>query len=227
MPAEGLRTPASSLLPDVRSSMLKENTKDFLYKSVKQFELAEYVPENVKHQYDTARNLYLYGYHVYRFYVVADKQLYSTLEFAIRECIGEKELKRYLREKRKESKGHPSSGLRLYLGYLTEHKLIRNEDFPQWHRKRVQDAEHQHTLEIIKKMDEEGLDSYTMDPNEIDLNAYNFDWDLTQVLCDTMPAIRNGLVHGSSSLYPGRISHFEQTSIIINKMYERAARVTV
>jgi hypothetical protein len=220
LPAEELRTPESSLLPDARSVM-DGITPEYLCNSVKQFELAEYVPENIKHQYDTARNLYIYGYHVYRFYVIADKQLYSTLEFAIRECIGEDELKRYLLQKRKEKKGNPSLGLRLYIGYLIEHKLIQNEDFPQWHHSRAQHAEHQYMLGVSKKMDKENLDSYTLDPDEIDLDAYHFDLDLTKVLSETIPALRNGLVHGSSSLYPGRIGHFEQTSIIINKMYER------
>jgi hypothetical protein len=220
LPAEELRTPESSLLPDARSVM-DSITPEYLCNSVKQFELAEYVPENIRHQYDTARNLYIYGYNVYRFYVIADKQLYSTLEFAIRECIGEDELKRYLLQKRKEKKGNPSLGLRLYIGYLIEHKLIQNEDFPQWHHSRAQHAEHQYMLNVSKKMDEENLDSYTLDPDEIDLDAYHFDWDLTKVLSETIPALRNGLVHGSSSLYTGRIGHFEQTSIIINKMYER------
>jgi hypothetical protein len=227
LPAEELRTPESSLLPDARNLMFEGNTKEYLYQSVNQFELADFVPENIQHQYDTARNLFIYGYHVYRFYVVADKQLYSTLEFAIRECVGEDQLWLYLKQKRKEQKelkekkGNISLGLRLYIGYLIEHKLIQNEDFPQWHHSRAQHAEHQYMLDVSKKMDEENLDSYTLDPDEIDLDAYHFDWDLTKVLSETIPALRNGLVHGSSSLYPGRIRHFEQTSIIINKMYER------
>ena len=232
LPAEELRTPESSLLPDARNSMFEGNTKEHLYQSVNQFELADFVPENIQHQYDTARNLFIYGYHVYRFYVVADKQLYSTLEFAIRECVGEDQLWLYLKQKRKELKaqkekrGNPSLGLRLYIGYLIEHKLIQNEDFPQWHHSRARNAEHQYRHEICKKMDEEGLSSHNLDYDEIDLDAYHFDWDLTKVLSETIPALRNGLVHGSSSLYPGVISHFEQTSIIINKMYERTKRVT-
>jgi hypothetical protein len=228
LPTEELRTPESSLLPDARSVM-NSISPEYLCNSVKQYELAEYVPENIRQQYDTARNLYIYGYHVYRFYVVADKQLYSTLEFAIRECVGKDKLWLYLKLKRKEQKGKKgnySLGLRLYLGYLIENKLIQNEDFPQWHHRRTQHAEHQYMLDISKKMDEENLNSYSFDPDEIDLDAYHFDWDLTKVLCETIPALRNGLVHGSSSLYPGIIRHFEQTSIIINNMYERTKRVT-
>lgn len=229
LPAEELRTPESSLLPDARNSMFEGNTKENLYQSVNQFALADFVPENIQQQYDTARNLFIYGYHVYRFYVVADKQLYSTLEFAIRECVGEDKLWLYLKQKRKEQKGkkgNPSLGLRLYLGYLTEHQLIQNEDFPQWHHRRAQNAENQYILEISNKMDEENLDSYTLDPDEIDLEGCSFDWDLTQILCETIPALRNSLVHGSSSLYPGLINHFEQISIIINKIYERTRKAT-
>jgi hypothetical protein len=65
LPAEELRTPESSLLPDARNSMFEGNTKEYLYQSVNQFELADFVPENIQHQYDTARNLFIYGYHVY------------------------------------------------------------------------------------------------------------------------------------------------------------------
>src|SRR5688572_27292016 len=47
------------------------------------------VPEHVKIQFETAKNLYLYAWHVYRFFAVAEHQALTCLELALRERFGE------------------------------------------------------------------------------------------------------------------------------------------
>jgi len=48
------------------------------------YDLNPAVPEDIRVQFDTARNLYLYAWNVYRFHVVAEHQALSTLELALR-----------------------------------------------------------------------------------------------------------------------------------------------
>lgn len=51
---------------------------------VAQYQLDEWVPIQVKESFETARNLQLYGWFVYRFGIVAAKQSLAALELALR-----------------------------------------------------------------------------------------------------------------------------------------------
>ncbi|WDE07939.1 hypothetical protein SG34_014235 [Thalassomonas viridans] len=223
-PVEELRTPQTIGLPDARSLDLGTGEFEQWYEHVSPFTLDERVPESIRIQFDTARNIYLYAYHVYRFYNIAEHQLYTVLELAIRTCIGEKVLDRYLKAKRKEAKKTRRSvrrGLSLCLHYLAEHKLIVNEDFPRWHHNYEVQKMYAYQVKVHKIMDEQNLDEYQWNEEEFNNTQVNFDWNLVEVLCEIMPKQRNNYAHGSTSLYNSVVRKFEDVSIIINKMYER------
>ena len=104
MPAsrgDELKTPEKAYLPDSRSLAFGLNDIADQFNRIERYELAEYVPEKVATQYEVARNLYLYAYNVYRFYMVAQHQALVVLEFAIKECVGNDEIKRYGKEVKK------------------------------------------------------------------------------------------------------------------------------
>jgi hypothetical protein len=52
--------------------------------SIDQFRLLPTVPKGVRIHFDTARNLYLHGWFVYRFHVIAEQQALVSLEMALR-----------------------------------------------------------------------------------------------------------------------------------------------
>src|SRR5438309_3090633 len=45
------------------------------------------VPENISQQFETARNVYLYAWFVYRFYPIAEHQSLACLELALRDRL--------------------------------------------------------------------------------------------------------------------------------------------
>lgn len=51
---------------------------------VNEYGIPEHCPEDVRIQFDVARNLYIYAWYVYRFTSPAQAQAYATLELALR-----------------------------------------------------------------------------------------------------------------------------------------------
>ena len=65
-----------SELGDFRSSRLDEH-----HQEIAAIELHEGVPDDIRRQFDNARNLLLYAWFVYRFTPVAELHAYTTTEF--------------------------------------------------------------------------------------------------------------------------------------------------
>jgi len=55
-----------------------------LHEDVAHLNLGGSVPEKIQHQFDLARNIYLYSWFVYDFATVAEQQAYAALEAALR-----------------------------------------------------------------------------------------------------------------------------------------------
>jgi hypothetical protein len=54
------------------------------YADVQSMAVSDYVPQDVRILFDTARNILLYAWFVWRFYAVAELYAYASLEFAIK-----------------------------------------------------------------------------------------------------------------------------------------------
>ena len=217
LPSEELRTPETAGFSDVRSPMFGIKNLNQQYESISVYKLKKFVPEDIRIQFDVARNLYLYAYNVYRFYMVAEHHLYTTLEFAIRERVGKEKLRKYAK------KNKMNLGLRAYMKYLYDYKLLRNEDFPTWNHKRRMDAKSRQMRGALKEVRQKGLTSTDIE-EEVDVNQYEFDYDYFQILCGTIPAMRNEHAHGSKTLFCGDLHTFENVSIIINAIYSEGDR---
>ena len=68
------------------------------YHAVEQITLSKRVPDRIREHFDTARNLLVYSWFVYRFIPVAELHAYASLEYALKERNGasEKGLRRLL-----------------------------------------------------------------------------------------------------------------------------------
>ena len=212
LPAEEFRTSETIMLPDVRNGHFGDDAITKLRSFIEEYTLGQHVPEKLRIQFDTLRNLFLHSYYVYRFFPIVKHQLFVVLEHGIRECIGEKELDKYRKIKNKEvPKGDPrfSRGLKFNLVYIIDHELIRNEDFSVWQHGKERAAEQEYQMKVVERMKEEGLKSYTMDPSEVDYEGVEYDYDYLSVLLETTPALRNSLAHGSTFLSPTSIVNFE------------------
>src|SRR5438045_239052 len=93
--ADSLRSPDRIFHPDPRTpAMVRTDLKTGVSRSITPidqhqavvpFQLSPTVPEAVQIHFETAKNLYIYAWCVFRFYPVAEQQAFGTLEFALRE----------------------------------------------------------------------------------------------------------------------------------------------
>lgn len=59
------------------------------YEAVESIILASDVPQEIREHFDTARNLYVYSWFVYRFNQVAEQHAFASLEFALKTKCGD------------------------------------------------------------------------------------------------------------------------------------------
>lgn len=223
---EDFRTPSNVMLPDDRSNLVGLNSIEQLHEAIDEYRLDKSIPENIRIQFATVKNLILYSYYVYRFFPVAKHQLFVVLEHAIKACIGEQVLQDYKKAKnRKQGKNSHrfSMGLKLSLHYLVEHDLIKNEDFRVWQEGKAREAWARYRIQVSKKMDEENLQCYELDENEVDYDGFNYEHDYVSVLANILPKVRNSLAHGSNYLSASTVHDLEVVTTIINKIFARAS----
>jgi len=211
---DALRTPNNAYLADSRSSAFGLNDITDQYNRIESYCLSDSVPDVVVTQYEVARNLYLYAYNVYRFYMTAHHQVLITLEYAIKHRFGEDEIKRYAKEIGR------NRGLATCLKYVFGNAYVINSDFSIWKNKQRIDAENDYQIKKIEEMEEKGLGSIDLDYSEIEYDKYSIEWDYVSVLTEILPKIRNTHAHGSRMLHNQVLLTFENVSVIINKIYQ-------
>jgi hypothetical protein len=215
-PAEALRTPKSVMEPDPRNAYfgfyppsLEERHKD-----IAALVLNFTVPEKVEIQFETARNLYLYAWYVYRFHMVAAKQAYATLELGLRTALPPRLPEPYQRRQAKNPM------LRGMLRYAIDQGLLRNEGFRRWHAIAVARAKERTAGEARQAMIDQGLESIKVDNSEpLIITEEDRNWDLLQTLIETIPSLRNELAHGSSMLTNQVLGNIELVAEILNQLY--------
>ncbi len=97
---------------DARTGEMRPWTLEDFYAEVESISLRGSVPANIRIHFETARNLLLYSWFVYRFFQVAEMQAYASLEFALKERIGKEK-----------------SNLSHNLQYAVEQGWIRDDGF--------------------------------------------------------------------------------------------------
>lgn len=223
LPGEGFRNSNNIMLPDIRNEKFGVDGLLKFISYIEEFTLDGHVPEKIRIQFDTLKNLFLHSYYVYRFFPIVKHQLYVLTELAITECIGEERLSAYekLRKKAIPKKHNIGNGLKRGMYFIVEHGLIRNEDFPIWNNGKRQAAEEEYRTFVFNKMEQENLETYQWDDSEIDYENVNYEYDYLKVLLETSHKIRNSLAHGSFYLAPTAIQNFEIASVIINNIFKR------
>lgn len=187
------------------------------YEAIACFELNEAVPKDVAIHFETAKNLYLYAWFVYRFYSVAEQQALASLEFALRErfpgFVGE--------EKKRHKRGF-EPGLKQLLGHAIIEGFVRNDGFSTREHWAIKRAKSRYRFQKRKEMREAGIDSWIEDESEIVVMQEDWDYDWLGDFQEILPRIRNSYAHGSWHLYPAPIHHtFEIVSEIINQLYPK------
>lgn len=150
------------------------------------------VPEDIAIQFETARNLYLYSWFVYRFYPVAEHQSLACLEFALRERLKDEIRKGEIKGKRPSL--HP------LLKHAVDHGLVKNEGFATWRNRGVINSQHRVEMERIREAVEKNLTEITWDESDIEITPEDLDCDYVKMLSVMLPKLRNEHAHGSTEL---------------------------
>jgi hypothetical protein len=170
------------------------------------------VPAEIVLQFETARNVYLYAWFVYRFYPVAEHQCLACLELALRE-----RLKAEIRTGKIRGK-NPT--LRPLLKYAVEHRLVKNEGFWAWQNRGETNSRRRVEMEKLREATEKNLTEITWDESDIQITAEDLDWDYVKMLPDLLPTLRNDYAHGSTELHNWALRSFQVVSEIINQLYQ-------
>lgn len=214
-PAERLRPPEDMAAPDPRLHVPDGEelaSRQRQHAAVAGLLLNPSVPEAVVIQFETAKNLYLYAWHVYRFYPVAEMQALAALEFGLRERLSPD-----LPDKR--------PALSRLLRLACDRHLIRNDGFQRWHQLAEQRARERFRFEQFQRMQYEGLTELAWDDDApVEITPADRDWDLTDVLQRSLPSRRNLHAHGGPTLTPQVRGKLELVMEILNQLYPMPAQ---
>jgi hypothetical protein len=242
-----LRSPENLLNPDPRStsfSFLGENgfepvTLRWWHKQVAEIDLHDGVPTKIVVNFETAKNLSLFSWHVYRFHTVARTHAYACLELALRikffEAIylaeNERRRESYKRRSTHELNVKPYEPinrqefrptLRRLLKHAIETGSLKNENFTAWQNRTKARANHRSLLETLEEMSRLGLERMDKDDSKIEITDADRDHDYLAELENTVSFLRNHYAHGTTSLDNRSLSSPRLVAEIINQIYPAA-----
>ena len=219
-----LKTPQNAFDPDLRtkylvlqdklSSHIRQVTLADQNELISTFTLNRNVPEEVTIHFETAKNLYLYSWFVFRFYPVAEQQALTTLEYALRLGCPD-----FVKQHSDNNRFNNEPGLKTLIKHAAKSERIKNELFSSrfiWASQRAKNRfSHLKLSEMIKSgLDELKYDDSNIQPSDDDLNH---DW-ITDFI-EQIPGLRNDLAHGSPTLHHTVIHTFDVVSSMINMMF--------
>lgn len=189
-----------------------EDALDEHHRAVAEISLTSSVPEDVNIQFETAKNLYLYAWFVYRFFPIAEHHALTCLEFGLRQRFPK------LPKKYWDKPWMPT--LRPLLRFAVDSQAIKNEGFRQWRDQVSVRAQQRYSLERQTYMREEGLSHLELDYSQAIPNDEDNDWDYLSILLEVLPGIRNHYAHGSAYLHNQVLGTLELVSEILNQLFD-------
>lgn len=216
---DALRTPEQASQADARSegfalidaTGIRTVTLTDRYEDIRSFELNPAVPHSIRVHFETAKNLYLYSWFVYRFFPVAEQQALTSLEFALRERLPPLE---------DTAKGKPKiEGLALRLRRARDLGLIRNEGLQIRVRVAMRRARERYEHESLEEMIRTGVTEMVLDDSRIEPGEHDLSGDWIGRFIESLPKIRNEYAHGSHMLHSTVLGRFEIVCDLINQLY--------
>ena len=222
MHAERLRRPEEACKPDTRSKFWvvmtangqRERRLEDQYLAIAPITLHEQVPEDIRIQFETTKNLYLYSWFVYRFYPVAHHHSLTCLELALRSRF-EGQLDSTTQQGRRRCR--PT--LRTWLKYAIDNGYLKNEMFEAWRTATEQRAKERSIMEAISNMEELGIDEIAVDEADVTITDADGDHDYLLRLLEGLPALRNHYAHGSTTLHNQVLGSIRVVAEIINNIF--------
>jgi hypothetical protein len=216
------------LSPDIND--FRPITLNDYYESASKIDLNATVPKEIVIQFETAKNLYLYAWFIYRFYPVAEHHAFACLELALRMRYGNEIPAHYFQQPRKSQTnklGKPKlkqpkprkPTLMPLLRYAIDKGGIKNEGFRRWHEAVEQRAHVRYEREKDEEMREKGLSEIVLNYSEVQIADIDRNLDYVKILLETLPETRNLYAHGTPMLHNTVLGTIELVSEIINQIY--------
>ncbi|MDI1238498.1 MAG: hypothetical protein PSV26_13535 [Polaromonas sp.] len=209
--ADSLRDLQAVLGPDPRTNRFDSLAQR--QQRVGEYLLSDSVPYPVRVHFETAKNLYLYAWFVYRFHPVAEKHVLATLEFALRERLAPM----FPEQFGPQAKRHPT--LRTLIAKAREEKLLTNIGLRVTERLARLRAEHRVSLERIRYLQSNGLTELVCDAAPPVPVPEDYAHDLLKIFEDSLPRIRNDYAHGSATLHNTVLGTFEIVTDLIAQLF--------
>lgn len=167
----------------------RERTLHDHYSAIQDIVLNAVVPAKIREHFETARNLLLYSWYVYRFGPVAELHAIASVEFAL-----------------KVKNGKDKGGLKRLLDLAIKEEWILDSGFKYYPVIKENLAEY--TTDDIYRPDNK-----PDDPDSIDLQAY------CKILAESLPYLRNEMAHGSQMVYPSGTATLAICADVINQLF--------
>jgi hypothetical protein len=198
-----------TLLPDIRFKFLVISSDTFsrpfeladMHERLSLSKLDSAVPETVRRQFETAKNLMLYSWFVFEFHTIAELHAYASLELALRTRLPDAKKKRW----RKGKEIMEPLTLRPLLQMAVKERLIVAETLPAWER--------------AKDVSKWFQKFYGLQGG---VQRTSAEW--LQIMIEHIPDSRDTLAHGNPRLYLE--NSFKQLEIcvdMINQLFSSAA----
>lgn len=223
-PCDSLRSLDTLCAPDPRSASRAlidgaGNVRAFELQDhldgVAQLSLGDHVPDTIRVHFDTARNVLVYAWFVYRFHAVAEQQVLTSLEFALQERM----------ESGRFATPSPLSkklrGLSDRLNEARKQGLINNANLPRatdWALERARDR---FRFEQIERMTRFGLESIEVDDSHVQASEDDLQHDWIEAFILYLPKVRNMYAHGSETLHPTVLRTFEIVRDLIDQLFSK------
>lgn len=203
-----LKSLENILDPDERCAFFVGNLED-VHTALNNINLHTNVPLDVKQLFETAKNLSLYSWFVYRFHQVAEMVGFSAMEMALRKRF---EL---------ENPDRKAPMFRKLLKHAKKKHWISDKGFPGYEERAANQARSLKILEAIESLNpEEGQGSLMVeDPTMEEVMQTIENMDIVGAIVESAPELRNNLAHGSSTLHPNSISTLRTAADVINQVF--------
>ena len=187
--------------PDKRQKLFLGISLNGNHAKLSRIKLNRRVPVEVRQLFETAKNLSLYSWFVYRFHQVSELTAYSALEMALR-LRYEKEVGKKRRvldlDMRKKTTGLIIIDLAAYRNETEKSKKSLEVD-------RVL-LTAVNRFRLIRRLNKKSESSKRT--------------DIVSGIVDSFAILRNELAHGSSTLHPNSIATLQVVAEVINQIYE-------
>lgn len=203
------------LKPDIRSAYSPVRTLEVRHQELAQIVISDAAPIGVKQLFETAKNLALYSWFVYRFHQPAELCAFGAIEMALRE--------KAKRDAPDWWKAFPKERPPMLWNLLDKARRegwIGNEGFSHWRRRQQLAAYNSALAQQLDEMIKNQLDEASA-PRVEDFEGHIGDpsYDYFRYLVTSIPVDRNLLAHGSGRLLPTSIGTLEISAELINQLF--------